>query len=84
MLDMLVRDDTNPRSLAFQAKGLAEYIAKLEAQPRPLRQRRRWRRRMRRLRALQPADLDPESELLTQTLEQLQRAALRGVRRASR
>ena len=28
---MLVRDDANPRSLAFQAKGLAEYIAKLEA-----------------------------------------------------
>ena len=30
VLDMLLRDETNPRSLAFQLKGIGEYIAKLE------------------------------------------------------
>jgi uncharacterized alpha-E superfamily protein len=31
VLDMIVRDEANPRSIAFQAKGLAEFIAVLEA-----------------------------------------------------
>ena len=31
VLDLLLRDETNPRSIAFQVKGLAEYVAKLEA-----------------------------------------------------
>ena len=39
VLDMVVRDEANPRSLAFQAKGLAEFIAKLEADARRLRRR---------------------------------------------
>ena len=65
---MLVRDDANPRSLAFQVKGLAEYIAKTRGEPRPLRRRRALRRRTPRLRALQPADLDPDSDLLMKTL----------------
>lgn len=30
VLDLLMRDDANPRSLAFQVKGLTEFIAKLE------------------------------------------------------
>jgi uncharacterized alpha-E superfamily protein len=30
VLDLLVRDDTNPRSVAFQMKGLVEYVDKLE------------------------------------------------------
>ena len=30
VLDMLVRDDTNPRAIAFQLKGLSEYVVKLE------------------------------------------------------
>jgi uncharacterized alpha-E superfamily protein len=31
VLDMLVRDPSNPRSLAFQMKGLCEYAGKIES-----------------------------------------------------
>ncbi|MEP6873104.1 MAG: circularly permuted type 2 ATP-grasp protein [Burkholderiales bacterium] len=74
VLDILVRDDTNPRSLAFQVKGLAEYVAKLElghgrfasdvlgpAQAA--------------LRDLGAHDLHPESEALAALLEQLRKCA---------
>ena len=37
VLDMLVRDVANPRSVAFQAKGLPDYVAKLEASHGPSR-----------------------------------------------
>ena len=30
VLDLLVRDEANPRSVAFQVKGLADYVDKLE------------------------------------------------------
>ncbi len=74
VLDMVVRDEANPRSLAFQAKGLSEYVAKIEAihgrfageTLAPAHAA---------LRALKPGDLDPESEGLAQTVAQLQRAA---------
>src|SRR6185295_14786844 len=75
VLDMLIRDVANPRSLAFQAKGLAEYIAKIEASQGPFAGEALAPAHAA-LRALQPADLDPESELLMTTLEQVQRAAL--------
>ena len=74
VLDMLIRDVANPRSLAFQAKGLAEYIAKIEASHGPFAGEALAPAHAA-LRALQPADLDPDSELLMRTLEQLQRAA---------
>ena len=74
VLDMLLRDDTNPRSVAFQVKGLAEFVAKLElghgrfasdviapAQAA--------------LRDLRPQDLHPESEAVAATLDQLRRCA---------
>ncbi len=74
VLDLLLRDEDNPRSVAFQIKGLAEFVAKLEhshgrfasdvlapAQAA--------------LRGLGPADLHPESEALARVLAQLQRAA---------
>ena len=74
VLDMLLRDDTNPRSVAFQVKGLAEFVAKLElghgrfasdviapAQAA--------------LRELRPQDLHPESEAVAATLDQLRRCA---------
>lgn len=74
VLDILVRDDTNPRSIAFQVKGLSEYIAKLEAShgrfasdvlaPAELR-----------LRELTAADLHPESDALAELLGQLRRCA---------
>jgi uncharacterized circularly permuted ATP-grasp superfamily protein/uncharacterized alpha-E superfamily protein len=74
VLDMVVRDEANPRSLAFQAKGLAEYIAKIEAV------HGRFAGETlapghAALRALKAADLDPESEALAQVVAQLQRAA---------
>ena len=74
VLDMLLRDDTNPRSVAFQVKGLAEFVAKLElghgrfasdviapAQAA--------------LRDLRPQDLHPESDVVAATLDQLRRCA---------
>lgn len=75
VLDLLVRDDANPRSVAFQVKGLTEYIAKLESRHgrvaadvlAPAHAA---------LRQLSPQDLNPESEVLAQLLEQLHRAAL--------
>ncbi len=74
VLDLLVRDELVPRSLAFQLKGLAEYVEKLEA--------RHGRFALdvvapgrTALAALTPADLHPESEALAALLDQLQRIA---------
>lgn len=74
VLDLLVRDDTNPRSVAFQVKGLVEYVEKLE------RAHGRFAADVlapaqAALQALQPADLHPESEVLASALDQMQRAA---------
>ena len=73
VLDLLVRDDANPRSVAFQVKGLAEYIAKLEATHgrfgsdvlAPAQGL---------LRALDPIDLHPDSTALSACLDRLQSA----------
>src|SRR5882757_8633848 len=70
VLDMLVRDDSNPRAIAFQVKGLTEYIAKLELSHgrfasdvlAPAQAR---------LQELTAQDLRPESEALEQVLDQL-------------
>lgn len=77
VLDLLLRDEANPRSVGFQVKGLSEYIAKLELghgrfasdvlNPALIA-----------LRSFDARDLHPESEALADLLEQLQRAA-RGV-----
>jgi uncharacterized circularly permuted ATP-grasp superfamily protein/uncharacterized alpha-E superfamily protein len=74
VLDLLVRDELVPRSLAFQLKGLAEYVAKLElthgrfasdvVAPGQLR-----------LAALEAADLHPDSPVLAALLDELQRIA---------
>ena len=61
VLDMVMRDEANPRSLAFQAKGLAEFIAKLEASHGRVRERRAGAGARRAARAA-PGDLAPESE----------------------
>jgi uncharacterized alpha-E superfamily protein len=74
VLDMLVRDVANPRSLAFQAKGLAEYVAKIEASHGSF-AGASFAPAHAALRALEPADLDPDSAALRQAVEQLQRAA---------
>jgi uncharacterized alpha-E superfamily protein len=74
VLDLLIRDEANPRSIAFQVKGLVEYIGKLEAvhgrvasdvlAP-----------GFAALKALAAEDLDPESEALSALIAQLQRIA---------
>ena len=74
MLDLLLRDEVNPRSIAFQVKGLAEYVAKLELS------HGRFASDVlapahNALRSLDTVDLNPESEALADVLVQLQRAA---------
>jgi uncharacterized circularly permuted ATP-grasp superfamily protein/uncharacterized alpha-E superfamily protein len=74
VLDLVVRDDTNPRSIAFQVKGLVEYVEKLE------RSHGRFAADVlgpaqAALQGLQPVDLHPESEVLGHALDQIQRAA---------
>jgi uncharacterized circularly permuted ATP-grasp superfamily protein/uncharacterized alpha-E superfamily protein len=74
VLDILMRDETNPRSIAFQVKGLTEYVAKLELSHgrfasdvlAPAQDA---------LRDLSPRDLHPESEAVAKVLEQLHRCA---------
>ncbi len=74
VLDMLLRDESNPRSVAFQLKGLVEYIAKLEMTHgrfasdilAPAQQA---------LRQLVPADLQPESAAIAGLLEMCRGAA---------
>ena len=75
MLDLLLRDEANPRSVAFQVKGLAEYVAKLEST------HGRFASDvlapgMAALQRLAPEDLHPESEVMAQVLQQLHQAAL--------
>jgi uncharacterized circularly permuted ATP-grasp superfamily protein/uncharacterized alpha-E superfamily protein len=74
VLDLLVRDEANPRSLAFQVKGLADYIGKLEAS------HGRFASDVlapghAALQSLAAADLSPESPALAAAIDQLQRAA---------
>jgi uncharacterized circularly permuted ATP-grasp superfamily protein/uncharacterized alpha-E superfamily protein len=74
VLDMVVRDPANPRSLAFQAKGLAEYIAKIEASHGVFASAT-LAPAYEALQALRPVDLDPESDTLTRLIAELRRAA---------
>lgn len=74
VLDLLLRDESNPRSVGFQVKGLSEYIAKLE-----MRHGRFASDVMNpslvALRGFDPRDLHPENERLSDLLDQLQRSA---------
>jgi uncharacterized circularly permuted ATP-grasp superfamily protein/uncharacterized alpha-E superfamily protein len=74
VLDLLVRDETNPRSVAFQMKGLFEFVDKLE------RAHGRFASDvlapgMAALQSLAADDLRPESTTLEAMLEELARAA---------
>jgi uncharacterized alpha-E superfamily protein len=74
VLDMVLRDEANPRSVAFQAKGLADYIAKLEHS------HGRFAGEIlapahAALRALDARDLDPENAAVAEVLDGLRRAA---------
>jgi uncharacterized circularly permuted ATP-grasp superfamily protein/uncharacterized alpha-E superfamily protein len=75
VLDLVLRDEANPRSVAFQVKGLSEYISKLELS------HGRFASDViapahAALRSLAPQDLHPESEAVAEVLDMLHRAAL--------
>ncbi len=74
VLDLLLRDETNPRSIGFQIKGLSEYVAKLESRHGPFASEQLLPA-LDALRCFDVRDLDPESEALANLLEQLQRTA---------
>ncbi|MEO7336818.1 MAG: circularly permuted type 2 ATP-grasp protein [Caldimonas sp.] len=74
VLDMVLRDDTNPRSVAFQAKGLSDFVARLELT------HGRFASHIfapahAALLALEASDLYPESEAMGRVLRQLIEAA---------
>ncbi len=74
VLDLLIRDETNPRSVAFQMKGLVEFVDKLE------REHGRFASDvlapgMAALKGLVTDDLRPESTALAALLDQLARIA---------
>jgi uncharacterized circularly permuted ATP-grasp superfamily protein/uncharacterized alpha-E superfamily protein len=74
-LDLLMLDDANPRSLAFQAKGLADYLERLEVTFGPC-GRDLLVAPLASLRALDPdRDLRPESARLERTLTGLRSAS---------
>ncbi len=80
VLDLLLRDETHPRSVAFQAKGLADCLQRLEgAAPRagPAGERARdlFAPAHASLRDLGVADLTPESPALARVLAGLRQAA---------
>jgi uncharacterized circularly permuted ATP-grasp superfamily protein/uncharacterized alpha-E superfamily protein len=74
VLDMLMRDEANPRSLAFQAKGLAAFIARLEA-AHGIFASGALAPAHAALRALPVDELRPEGAALADVLMQLERAA---------
>ena len=82
VLDLLVRDDANPRSLAFQVEGPGGVHRQARGEPWPLRGRRAGARRMRRCAPCSRPTCIPRASCCCRLLEQLQRAALRGVGRA--
>lgn len=74
VLDLLLRDEANPRSVAFQVKGLSEYIAELELT------HGRFASDVlspghTALRRLTPPDLHPESDDVARVLDMLRRAS---------
>ena len=74
VLDMVLRDEANPRSVAFQAKGLAEYIGRLE-QSHGRFASDLLAPALAALRALDARELAPENAAVERVLEQLRSAA---------
>jgi uncharacterized circularly permuted ATP-grasp superfamily protein/uncharacterized alpha-E superfamily protein len=74
VLDMVLRDEANPRSVAFQVKGLTDYIVRLE-QTHGRFASDLLAPAQAALRGLGAADLDPDSAAMAQVLEQLRSAA---------
>lgn len=74
VLDLLLRDDTNPRSLAFQVHGIVDYVGRLGRQHGAFGDDAMARAREA-LVMLEPEDLAPENAALAAVLEQLHEAA---------
>ena len=74
VLDMLVRDDANPRSLVFQARALADYIGRLEVAHGSF-AAETFAPAHQALLDLRAVDLHPESEAFATVVDRLQRAA---------
>jgi uncharacterized alpha-E superfamily protein len=74
VLHLLVADAANPRAVAFQVKGLVEFVAKLEARFGPF-AGPALGQGAQRLLELPPAELDPESPRLAELLALMQRSA---------
>ena len=81
VLDLLVRDEANPRSVAFQLKGLSEFVDKLEREHGAFAGFGLGAARHS-LAGLDARDLRPESPTLRNLLRQLQSRRPRAVRRA--
>ena len=74
VLHLLVCDASNPRAVAFQVKGLVEFVEKLESRFGPF-ATLPADGGIRAVESLSTADLDPESPRLAETLTSLQRGA---------
>lgn len=74
VLDLLVRDEANTRSIAFQVRGLGDFVRRLELLHGPF-GTHVLARHAEVLARLEPADLRPDSERLRGLLQALQQAA---------
>ena len=74
VLDLLVRDDSNPRSVAYQVRGLLDFSRRIEAQLGPFGSHL-LAREAEALAQLAPADLWPENPRLQELFAALERAA---------
>jgi uncharacterized circularly permuted ATP-grasp superfamily protein/uncharacterized alpha-E superfamily protein len=74
VLDTVLRDPANPRSLAFQVRGIADGVARIEARHGPFGSHL-VTDAVEALAALEPADLAPESERKQAAVLRAQRAA---------
>ena len=74
VLDLLVRDAANPRSLTFLASGILSYLIKLEAVFGPCGSDR-FAPMVHALERLHPAELSPENSVLRETIDSLRSAA---------
>ena len=74
VLDLLVRDDSNPRSVAYQVRGLLDFSRRIEALLGPFGSHL-LAREAEALAQLAPADLWPENPRLQELFAALERAA---------
>lgn len=70
VLDLLVRDESNTRSIAFQVRGVSDFVRRLELIHGPF-GTHVLARHVDALSRLQPADLSPDSAVLRELLEAL-------------